>query len=103
MNHNLKIISSFLDIPDCDRWTWKSPDGNSRNQIDLILTIDLGMIKDNTIITNFLLSSDHRPGKFKLNILTSSLFTGGTNRTAVSSYLSIPVHAREVAKSTLTG
>ena len=35
---NLKIVSTYFDNPTEERWTWKSPDGNTKNEIDYLIT-----------------------------------------------------------------
>ena len=42
------------------RWTWRSPDGNTKNEIDYIMTDKPSMIIDVTVINRVNIGSDHR-------------------------------------------
>ena len=42
------------------RWTWRSPDGNTKNEIDYIMTDKPGMVTDVTVINRVNIGSDHR-------------------------------------------
>ena len=42
------------------RWTWKSPDGHIRNEIDYIMTDKPSMVTDVTVINRIDIGSDHR-------------------------------------------
>ena len=41
------------------RWTWRSPDGNSKNGIDCIMTGKPSMVTDVTVINRVNTGSDH--------------------------------------------
>ena len=51
-------------------WTWESPDGKTRNQIDFILTSERNMSKDCGVITKVDIGSDHRMVRAKIVINT---------------------------------
>ena len=42
------------------RWTWRSPDGNTKNEIDYIMTDTPSMVTDVTVINRVNIGSDHR-------------------------------------------
>ncbi len=48
------------------KWTWRSPDGRTKNEIDHILTDNLHMVKDIGVLSTFLFSSDHLPIRCKI-------------------------------------
>ena len=41
------------------RWTWRSPDGNTKNEIDYITTDKPSMVTDVTVINRVNIGSDH--------------------------------------------
>ena len=41
-------------------WTWESPNGNTKNQIDFILSSQRGIVKNCEVITSVDIASDHR-------------------------------------------
>ena len=42
------------------RWTWRSPDGHTRNEIDYIMTDKPSMVTDATVINRINIGRDHR-------------------------------------------
>ena len=42
------------------RWTWRSPDGHTRNEIDNIMTDKASMVTDVTVINRINIGRDHR-------------------------------------------
>ena len=42
------------------RWTWRSPDGNTKNEIGYIMTDKPSMVTDVTVINRVNIGSDHR-------------------------------------------
>ena len=42
------------------RWTWRSPDGNTKNEIDYTMTDKPSMVTDVTVINRVNIGSDHR-------------------------------------------
>ena len=54
-------------------WTWRSPDGNTKNEIDCIMTDKPSMVTDVTVINRVNIESDHRMvmGSITLNNMQS--------------------------------
>ena len=42
------------------KWTWRSPDGNTKNEIDYIMTDKPSMVTDVTVLNRVNIGSDHR-------------------------------------------
>ena len=42
------------------RWTWRSPDGQTKNEIDYIMIDNPSMVTDVTVINRINIGSDHR-------------------------------------------
>ena len=59
-SNNLKILNSFFKKRDKKKWTWESPNGNTHNEIDLIMARDRTMFQDVDVISKFEFESDHR-------------------------------------------
>ncbi len=47
---NLKIMNPQFQKKAGRRWTWRSPDGNTKNEIDYIITDKPSMVTDVTVI-----------------------------------------------------
>ncbi|PZC78256.1 hypothetical protein B5X24_HaOG202328 [Helicoverpa armigera] len=62
----LSISNTFFTKKPQRRWTWISPDGKTRNEIDFILSSCKYIVKDVGIINKIKFSSDHRPLRAKL-------------------------------------
>jgi len=67
MRHNLKIANTYFE-PLLERWTWRSPDGVTRREIDHLLTESTRLVSDSSVIHNLVFSSDHRPVKNIISI-----------------------------------
>ena len=57
---NFKIMNTQLQKKAGSRWTWRSPDGNTKNEIDNTLTDKPSMVTDVTVINRINIGSDHR-------------------------------------------
>lgn len=66
--NNLAIINTFLKKNNKQRWTWRSPNGIIKNELDYILT-NLHRNIYNIQVLNITYPSDHRPVRAALNIL----------------------------------
>lgn len=58
--YNLKIINTMFKLKPKNRWTWISPDKNTRNEIDYIMTTKHHMISKYEVLPSFSFGSDHR-------------------------------------------
>ena len=58
---NLKIANTFFDRSLEEKWTWRSPDGKTKNEIDHLLTDCVSSFTEITTLNDFLFASDHRP------------------------------------------
>lgn len=68
--NNLKILNTLYRKRENDRWTWVSPDGNHRNEIDYILTNKSKDFQDCRVLNNLNFNSNHRMVRAKLQINT---------------------------------
>ena len=66
---NLKIVNTFFNKKP-QRWTWKSPGGRTKNEIDYFLTDTTNKIKDINAINKVNVGSDHRLVKCKFIVNT---------------------------------
>ena len=57
---NLKIMNTQFLKKEGRRWTWRSPDGHTRNEIDYIMTDKPSMVTDVTVINRINIGGDHR-------------------------------------------
>ena len=60
MKENFKIMNTQFQKKAQRRWTWRSPDGNTKNEIDYIMTDKPSMVTDVTVINCVNIGSDHR-------------------------------------------
>ncbi|CAG4949079.1 unnamed protein product [Colias eurytheme] len=58
--HNLRILNSLYKKNKNKKWTWISPDGNVKNEIDFILSNKPKFFKDITTINKFNFNTNHR-------------------------------------------
>ncbi|PZC79969.1 hypothetical protein B5X24_HaOG215559 [Helicoverpa armigera] len=69
--NNMKIMNSVFKKRHSRRWTWVSPDGRYRNEIDYFLTNRPKSIDDCGTIANQNFNSNHRMVRARLNISAS--------------------------------
>ncbi|KAK3790884.1 hypothetical protein RRG08_011097 [Elysia crispata] len=62
------VTNSFFKKPRSRYWTWESPGGDYKNQIDFILTTDKTTIQNTEIITKVDIGSDHRMVRSRMTI-----------------------------------
>ena len=55
-----KIMNTLFQKKIERRWTWRSPDGETKNEIDYIMTDKPNMITDVRVINRINIGSDHR-------------------------------------------
>ncbi|XP_073960575.1 uncharacterized protein [Choristoneura fumiferana] len=58
--NNLKIINTMFKLKPKNRWTWISPDKNTKNEIDYIMTTKPHIISKYEVLSSFPFGSDHR-------------------------------------------
>ncbi|CAG4933715.1 unnamed protein product [Colias eurytheme] len=58
--YNLKIINTMYKLKPKNRWTWISPNRNTRNEIDYIMTTKHRLITKYEVLPSFPFGSDHR-------------------------------------------
>ena len=67
-SNNLKFQNSLFMKRKSRKWTWVSPNGRTRNEIDHCLS-DLGkLVSDYSILSSFEFASDHRIGRCTIKI-----------------------------------
>ena len=64
----LFIANTFFEKNKNRYWTWESPNGEHKNQIDFILCSEKTTIEDYEVITKVGVGSDHRMVRAKLKI-----------------------------------
>ena len=56
---NFKIMNTQFQKKAGRIWTWRSPDGNTKNEIDYIMTDTPSMVTDVTVMNRINIGSDH--------------------------------------------
>ena len=64
----LYMMNSFFRKREHRKWTWQSPDGATRNEIDFIMSTKKQMFNDVSVINSVKTGSDHRMVRGTLNI-----------------------------------
>ena len=59
-SNNFKIMNTQFQKKAGRRWTWRSPDGNTKKEIDYIMTDKPSTVTDVTVINRVNIGSDHR-------------------------------------------
>lgn len=60
-SNKLYIMNTFFKKSDDRKWTWESPNGITRNEIDFIISKRKNVITDVDIVDEINIGSDHRP------------------------------------------
>ncbi|KAI8423818.1 hypothetical protein MSG28_012829 [Choristoneura fumiferana] len=60
LEHNLTILNSIYKKNKNNKWTWISPDGRYKNEIDYIMTSDPKAFTDTSVISNLNFNTNHR-------------------------------------------
>ncbi|CAH2105825.1 unnamed protein product [Euphydryas editha] len=60
MEHNLVILNSIFKKKPNSKWTWISPDGTYKNEIDYIITDHTKVFTDINVITKLNFNTNHR-------------------------------------------
>ena len=66
--HKLIIANILFQKPKNRYWTWESPNGETRNQIDFTLSNQRGKVTNSEVITKTDIGSDHRLVRVTLRI-----------------------------------
>ena len=69
-SRKLYIGNSKYKKRDTRKWTWKSPDGYVKNEIDFIMTNKESTIEDLTVVSRVNTGSDHRLVRARFNFRT---------------------------------
>jgi hypothetical protein len=72
LEHNLTIINTCFKKKENRRWTWISPNGLYKNEIDYILSNQPNLFQDITTL-NLNYPSDHRPIRAKIKLAKEKL------------------------------
>lgn len=67
-NQNFNINNTFFYKKPQRRWTWFSPDGSTKNEIDFSLSSTRQIITNVEVLNNFKFSSDHRPLRITIQL-----------------------------------
>ena len=59
-SNKLRIMNTFFKRKPTKKWTWKSPNGETFNEIDYILASKTALIKNVSVINRVNIGSDHR-------------------------------------------
>ena len=70
VRHQLKIMNTVFKKSANRRWTWISPNGHTKNEIDFILTNRPHTFTDVSVINSLNTGSDHRMVRGSLTINT---------------------------------
>ena len=65
--NNLRFMNTFFCKRRNRKWTWKSPDGKTKNEIDFILSDNPGIVQDVEVLGK-IRSSDHRMVRCKIRL-----------------------------------
>lgn len=60
MEHNLSALNSIFKKSQRNKWTWISPDGSTKNEIDYIISNYPKAFTDTTVISNLNFNTNHR-------------------------------------------
>jgi hypothetical protein len=65
---HLYAMNSFYKKKPQRKWTWISPNGSTKNEIDYILSTERYIIKDVTVLNRFTTGSDHWMVRAKISV-----------------------------------
>ena len=69
--NGFKIMNTFFKKGPSRKWTWRSPNHETRNEIDYILTDKNDIVKDIQVLNQVNVGSDHRMVRCKVQINTN--------------------------------
>ncbi len=100
--NNLKAVSTFFKKKHSRKWTWKSPNGKVRNEIDHLLTNNARVVINAEVLSSFAFLSDHRICRCTFKIQDKNKSRNKyLNKAENFSNLVIPVHMVEEANNIL--
>lgn len=67
LENNLTLLNSMFRKKPKNKWTWMSPDGKTRNEIDYIITNKASTFSDTGIVQNLNFNTNHRMVRSCLN------------------------------------
>ena len=70
-SRKLYIANSKFQKKDSRKWTWKSPDGCTKNEIDFIMVNQESTIENLTVLNRVNVGSDHRLVRARFNFNTN--------------------------------
>ena len=73
LEHNLTLLNSIFKKNKNSKWTWMSPDGKSRNEIDYIISNHPKLFTDTSVISKLNFNTDHRMVRASLKVTPSKL------------------------------
>lgn len=68
LQHNLYVINTFFKKKANRKWTWSSPDGRTKNEVDFIVGNRKDIFQDINVLNRFSTGSDHRMVRAKIRI-----------------------------------
>lgn len=69
IHNNLTLLNSIYKKKPRNKWTWLSPNGNNKNEIDFIITNKVKHFNDTHVIQNLNFNTDHRMVRSCLNVI----------------------------------
>ena len=58
--YNMRVMNSFFQKRAGRKWTWRSPNGTTKNEIDFVLADESNSVSNVTVINKVNIGSDHR-------------------------------------------
>ena len=66
--NRLNIMNTFFQKRESRKWTWRGPNGTTKNEIDFILTDKPKIVKDVSVLNKVNTGSDHRMVRCKVTL-----------------------------------
>ena len=77
---DLYILNTFFKKPLSAKWTWKSPDGRTKNEIDFILSNYKKDIKDIQVLNGLRFDTDHRMVRARIKTNKRKIYVKNSHR-----------------------
>lgn len=101
LNNNLKVANTFFQKKIKEKWTWRSPNNITKNEIDHMLCNDMRIVKDVSVLTGFKFSSDHRMCRSTIVIKERAKYRNCKKKEKTMER-TIPTHRMEEAREFLS-